>query len=104
MCECIALNKPILIIISRVNENTIDSDIFFKDMKKNKFIVSNLEEANNSIKKFQANPKEYLDKQKNISEQFRKNFCNPNYYNPEYFAKYINNLLSGKIIKNNAFN
>ena len=38
MCECIALNKPILIIISRVNENTLDSDKFFEDMKKNRFI------------------------------------------------------------------
>ena len=74
MCECIALNKPILIIISRVNENTIDSDIFFKDMKKNKFIVSNLEEANNSIK-IPSQPKRIPNKQKDISEQFRKNFA-----------------------------
>ena len=48
MLECIAMNKPFIIIVSRINTNSKFSEKFFQDMIKNKYIVLK--------KKMQVNP------------------------------------------------
>ena len=52
MLECISMNKPFIVIISSINSYTKYSEKFFLDMIKNKFIVFNLKDAQQSINYF----------------------------------------------------
>lgn len=97
MVESIVLNKPILIIISRLNRHTQLGDKFFEKMVKNKYIVNSIDEAKKSIQRFQEDPKNYKENQIKIFKEFRSIYCNPKFYSPTFSAFEINRILKSKM-------
>lgn len=96
MLEAIVLNKPILIIISRLDRHTILADKFFAKMTKHKYIVNSIEDAKESIKRFQEDSKSYRKDQMEICKEFRKIYCNPEYFSTRSSALQINKILKLK--------
>tara|TARA_Y100001933_G_C18884203_1_gene515414 strand:- start:184 stop:1038 length:855 start_codon:yes stop_codon:yes gene_type:complete len=96
MCECMIFNKPILIVISRINEYSIFANQFFEQMISNKFIVSSVEDAKESIAYFQRDPITYIAKQKQLFKGFKSLFCNTNYYKPIEISIFINKIIKEK--------
>lgn len=96
MLESIVLNKPILIIISRIDRHTTLGAKFFEKMIKHKYIVYSLKEAKESIKRFQEDSNRYKKDQIEIFKEFRKIYCNPQYFSPKDTALQINNFLKLK--------
>ncbi len=96
MLECISMDKPFIIIISKINTNSRNSEVFFQEMIKNKYIVFKKEDAIDSIKGFNNNPYKFLLKQKKICKNFKKTFCTPTKFKSNETANKINYLINLK--------
>ena len=96
MLECISMDKPFIIIISKINTNSKKSELFFQEMIKNKYIVFKKEDAIESIKCFTNNPYKFSLKQKKICKNFKKTFCTPKKFKSNETANKINYLINLK--------
>ena len=96
MLECIAMNKPFIIIISKINSNNKYAEEFFQNMIKNKYIVFKKEDARQSIECFIKNPYKFLFNQKKVCKNFKKNFCCPKNFKSNETANKINYLINLK--------
>ena len=96
MLECIAMGKPFIIIISKINTNTKFSEKFFQDMIKNKYIVFKKEDANLAIEYFLQNPSKFLFNQKKLCKNFKNTFCCPKNFKSIETANKINYLINLK--------